>query len=219
MNQSDSEMNDQAGASVHLNEGQLAGFLDRGHEHDLDLDPGERERVEAHLDQCEACRHELVSASRIRDSFAPSFARSVWRHRGTRWTAVGSVIGTAIAASVVGMVYLRQPDAVNPLAVTERVRALPERRASIDVVAPTTAVIEHSAVIAFTWRSAAVDIYRFTLLSESGEPLFTTETTDTTVAWPASVKAVAGTIYFWRVDGIAGGISSSTGAKPLRLMP
>ncbi len=217
MNQSDSEMNDQAESSVHLSEGQLAGFLDRDLDHDLDL--GERKRVEAHLDACEACRHELVSTSRLKDSFGPSLARSVWRRRATRWTAVGSVIGTAIAASIVGMVYLRQPDVVSPLPVAERARAVPERRASIDVVSPATVDMKRSAAVAFTWRSAAVDIYRFTLLSESGEPLFTAETTDTTVAWPASVKAVAGTIYFWRVDGIAGGISASTGAQQLRLMP
>ena len=207
--QSGNEMNDQAEASVHLSEGQLAGFLDH------DLDRGERERVEAHLDQCEACRDELVGAGRLRDSFAPSLARSVWRRRATRWTAIGG----AIAASLVGMLFLRQRDALSPVAVAERARALPERRASIDVVAPANDDIEHSAAIAFTWRSAAVSIYRFTLLSESGEPLFTAETTDTTVAWPASLKAAAGTVYFWRVDGIAGGISSSTGAQRLRLVP
>jgi hypothetical protein len=56
-------------------------------------------------------------------------------------------------------------------------------------------------------------------MNESGQVLFTSATSDTSMAWPRNVPPALGTSYFWRVDGIAGGVVSSTGAQPLRLVP
>lgn len=197
-----------ANDSGHLDDGVLAGFLDG------DLAADERDRAVAHLDVCPECREELRTVSALAQSYVepaptakPSRARSKWL-----------LAAPALAASLAAVMVLR-PVGRQPLVDgSQRVRAIPEGTGHIPIVSPAGRDASRSTV-AFMWRSASVDMYTFTLMTESGEVLFRSETSDTTMAWPRDVQPALGAVYFWRVDGIAGGVIASTGPKRLRLAP
>lgn len=188
----------------HLDESALAGFLDD------DLAPQTRDRVIVHLEACAECRRELRSISELAASLparrVPRASRRGW------WITAGGLV----AASLVGVATIRQPPPKGDVRSTARGRAVLETSGRIDVVSPAPTAT--GAVTTFIWRPASVDTYRFTLLSDSGSVLFIGETSDTTLALPREVKVVPGVSYFWRVDGVAGTIAASTGARRLRLM-
>jgi len=191
----------------HLDETTIAGFLDG------ELADDERERAAAHLEECRECRAELRELGVLAES-APVTAT---RERPRRIGRV-AIIGGAIAASLAGVAVLRQMPSGGRLESAARVRAVPEGAGRIDVVAPANRDVP-LANVRFTWRSSNVDVYRFTLMTESAQVLFTSATTDTSMAWPHDVPPALGASYFWRVDGIAGGVVTSTGAQRLRLVP
>ena len=188
----------------HLDESVLAGFLDG------DLEPQTRDRAIAHLDACADCRAELRSVSELATSLP------VQRHVRSRRTGLWTAMTGVLAASIAAVAVIRQPGRSDQQESTARSRAMAEGTARIDVVSPGPAA-RASGAAAFVWRSAAVDVYRFTLLSDDGTVLFSGETRDTTFAWPHAVNALPGTSYFWRVDGVAGTITASTRARRLRL--
>ena len=200
----DEDVRDRPGLD-HISDSEMSGFLDR------DLAPADRQRVEAHLESCPECRRELVEVRRLAESYRPGALGT-----GRVWTRV--VTGTAIAAGLVGLLLLpssRQRPALRP----DTVRApaqVPNRegRMRIDVVAPVTDAPLAATAVAFTWHAAAADVYRLTLLTESGEPVWTLETADTSAALPARIVLAPGA-YFWRVDAIADGITASTGVRRL----
>jgi hypothetical protein len=55
------------------------------------------------------------------------------------------------------------------------------------------------------------------LLTENGDPVWTSETGDTTVALPDSVRLQASQAYFWRVEAIGNGIAATTGVHRLQI--
>jgi hypothetical protein len=197
-----------ANESGHLDDGVLAGFLDG------DLAADERERAVAHLDVCPECREELRTVSALAQSYVESAPTAKPSRARTKWLLAAPALAASIAA-----VFLLRPVQRQPVVDgSQRVRAIPEGTGQIPVVSPSGRDASRST-IAFVWRSASVDMYTFTLLSESGAVLFRRETSDTTMAWPRDVQPALGAVYFWRVDGIAGGVIASTGAKRLRLDP
>ena len=194
----------------HLDENAIAGFLDG------DLEATERDRAVLHLDQCARCRTELQSIRVLADTLPASVARQVVPpRRSGRWVALGGILAASLATTLV----LRRSDVRPPPAHLVRARVAAEGIASIDVVSPARTASGGVRPIVFMWRSAAVDMYRFTLMGESGDVVFTTETTDTSTVWPRDVPAKAGAAYFWRVDGVDGSVVSSTGAQRLRFSP
>ena len=194
---------------THLDAGLLAGFLDHA------LDAEERERVEAHLDECRACRKELHEAGLLKDSAPKVASRRTRPSRSARW---GAMVG-ALAASVVALMISREVTRPTRAVAVERAATAPEGGVRINVVSPLGTEPRASASIVFVWRSASRDVYRFVLLSESGESLYTTETADTSITWPSQVTPTPGSLYFWRVDGVGGAEVASTGAQRLRLSP
>jgi hypothetical protein len=191
----------------HLDEATLAGFLDG------ELADDERERAAAHLEECRECRAELRELGVLAES-APVTATRERPHRIGRF----AITAGALAASLAGVAVLRQMPSTSRLESATRVRAVPEGAGRIDVVAPAHRDVPMANVV-FVWRSSNVDVYRFTLMNESAQVLFTSATTDTSMAWPHDVAPALGASYFWSVDGIAGGVVSSTGAQRLRLVP
>jgi len=192
----------------HLDETTIAGFLDG------DLADDARERAAAHLEECRECRAELRELSVLAESAPVTAAR---RER-PRHIGRFAIIGGVLAASLAGVAVLRQMPSGSRLEGATRVRAVPEGAGRIDVVAPAHRDVPMANVL-FVWRSSNVDVYRFTLMNESAQVLFTSATTDTSMAWPHDVPSALGASYFWSVDGIADGVVSSTGAQRLRLVP
>ena len=200
-------------AQSHLTESQLAGYLDR------DLPPEERRRVEAHLDVCASCRGELADIARMADAYQCStpVPESV-RPAPRRWWPVA--LGGALAAGLAGLLLFGR-SGTEPSLQTQPIRApaTGEGRARIEVVAPTDDATGAPPSRTFTWHKAGADVYRFILLSKSGEPLWNRETSDTSLTLPSSVSLQQGHDYFWRVDAVGDGVMASTGARSLRVPP
>jgi hypothetical protein len=197
---SDTERN----GAGHLSDAELAGYLDH------DLTPAERRRAEIHIDACAMCREEVVALSRIAGvPAAASHPASIKRRR--RWFI------PAVAAAVIAAIALPRLTRVGPATEPQpswRV-AEPGGLTSLAVVAPANNATVSTRPLAFTWRASDADVYRFFLLTESGDPVWTRETTDTSIVLPDSVTLEASNVYFWHVDGVANGIAATSG--PLRL--
>ena len=213
--------------SEHLSASEIAGYLDG------DLPAGDRRTAEAHLDACTSCRAELAAVGRLAHEWdaapaaaARAAAADPQRPRPHRRWPRAATLGV-LAAGLAGVLVARrapdpagQPSSEGVAAVergTSQPTPAPAPSGEIEVVAPTDTIAAASA--RFTWRPARADVYRLTLSADDGAPLWTGETTDTTLALPADVPLRAGARYFWHVDGIADGIAVSTGARLLHVRP
>lgn len=214
----------------HLPESVLAAYVDQA------LTPDERRRADVHLDACAPCRAALVDIMRLADGYetslggaaletdVPPRAAVVAARRASRWprrVAVGGALAAGLAAILVAS---REPgarrDGARPLPDTAPVeRATPSGGTDgrIAVVGPAEGEAAARRRLVFTWRAAPADLYRVTLLTGSGEPVWSGETSDTALALPDSVALAPGRAYFWRVDGIAEGLALSSGARQLRV--
>jgi putative zinc finger protein len=190
---------------VHLSDAEVAGYLD----HDLPAD--ERRRVEMHIDQCATCRREIVALLPITHPGESPVRKIAQRPR--RWW-----IPAAAAAVIVALIlprltrYTPGPDA------PQRARPVTETggRSQLAVVAPVDdATVD--GLLVFTWRSTNADVYRIAVLTPSGDPVWQTETSDTSIALPDSVALQPGKAYFWRVDAIGSGIAATTGPHRLQI--
>jgi hypothetical protein len=200
----------------HLGPGELAGFLDH------DLDPEERQRAEAHLESCSLCRKEMAEVARLAETLetVPAGTSQPLAVRSRRRVWSGLAIGGALAASLAMAVLLgpARPDS-SPNIQPVRAPGTGEGLARIDVVTAPEMVVEASDSPVFTWRSAGADRYRFALLSESGEQLWTIDTPDTSLTLPRTVTLRPGHEYWWRVDATAEGVVATTGIRSLRVSP
>ncbi|HEX9165108.1 MAG TPA: zf-HC2 domain-containing protein [Gemmatimonadales bacterium] len=190
----------------HLTEADLAGYLDR------DLEADRRRQVELHLEWCDACRADLVAAMRLA---SPDPAIRVHR---VRWAWVA----TALAAGLAAVMLVRPPRPSSPESPEPPVRASADRRESLlpmSVVGPADNAVVPRDAISFTWRPVRADFYRVTILSESGEPVWSLDTPDTTVRPPASVGLRPGRSYFWQVEAIADGVTATSGARRVQVAP
>ena len=194
----------------HLTESDIAGYLDQ------DLDADARRRIEAHLDRCAECRSELIETRRLANG--KQSIKAVPRSRRRWW------IPAAVAAGVAGLLLLRpgSPTAPTSTAAGPLERPAPgpsESMPRIDVVTPVDGATIAPHQVRFQWRSRAADSYRVTLLTETGEPLWTEETSDTALTLPATITLEVGRLYFWRVDAVADGVSATTGIHKFEVTP
>ena len=189
---------------AHLSDADLAGYLDR------DLTPEERRHVETHIDRCATCRGELSALSRVvhaesRDQRRPG--------RGRRWW-----IPAAAAAAVVALLAPRLTTNAPDADLAPRTRRVidSDGRPHLTIVSPTDGAVTGRPFV-FTWRAGSADVYRIVVVTESGEVVWSTDTSDTTVALPDSVLLQPGRAYFWHVDGIGNGIAATTGSHRLEV--
>ncbi len=216
----------------HLTEREIAGFLDR------DLVAAERRVVEEHLDRCAGCRRELAAVARLVDSpagiaekgaygagVAPAAesagegaAGRAFGHRRRSWAAPVAALAAAAVAAILLIGPGSDPTPTAPVLRAPDRADVSGRPGGIEVASPAERIEANGAPVAFVWRpSGASDIYRFSLLAEGGEPIWSAETADTTVSLPAGVTLKPGRTYFWRVDAIADGVVLTTGARRLEV--
>ena len=195
---------------AHLSPSDLAGLIDRT------LDPGAQARIEAHLDICTVCREELADVTRLAHSLQSQPVSS--RSRRRLWG--GLALGGALAASL-ALLMLRAPRPSESALPTPPVRApaAGEGLARIQVLSPPESLRAGSGPPAFTWHSVGADVYRFVLLSDNGELLWTGETADTSLTLPRTTVLLPWEKYWWRVDATTEGIVASTGARRLQVSP
>lgn len=196
------------GTSEHLSAGQLAGYLHQ------DLGPDERLAVEEHLDRCVECRADLIDLVR---SAAPETTSVVGGLRRTaRWW-----IPAVAAAGLAALLLLRpgEPPGVPPAGVERPGVGASESMPRITVVAPADGAAASRQDLVFTWRARAADTYRLTLLTQTGERVWTVDTSDTVAVLPPGLALTPGVSYFWRVEAMADGISATSDAQRFELLP
>jgi hypothetical protein len=94
-----------------------------------------------------------------------------------------------------------------------------EGRIQIQAFEPAGTAVAAKQPIVFTWRAVGADLYRLTILTDSGEPIWSQETADTSLMIPDRTSLASGVTYFWRVDAVGGSIVASTGANPFVISP
>lgn len=189
----------------HLRETEAAAFLDGG------LTATGRRRVQAHIDICDACRAELVDVGRATERRGlPTRVASLGYRR---WW-----ISAVAAAGIVALILVprgstRSRTALEPTRASRVADADGQRH--IDVIAPSDDSTVTARALVFQWHAVPADVYKFSLLTESGDSIWTKETTDTVVTIPADAGVTSGSSYFWRVDAIGNGIVAKT--RPYRI--
>ncbi len=192
----------------HLAAADIAAYLDRS------AARSRRDRIEQHLEACPECREELVLVARLVDSAPPATAPG--RNRPRRYVsriAVGVALAAGLAALAIARPGLISPSRRDPV----RAPDFSEGRSPLDVVSPVGDSLLTRDGLVLSWRGARVSLYRVTVMTLGGEPVWTTDTPDTAIVVPDTVRLVPGSTYFWRADGIAIGIAASTGAQRLRV--
>ncbi len=171
---------EEEGLTAHLNEMEVAAFIDRG------LDPDGRARVARHLVGCDACRSEVVAISR----FTRARNRPGWL----------PLIPLAAAAAAL-LLYLGPPpgqrrDAAEP----------PLFREPALTVAPAPTPIaprgEIETIAAITWSTVPhADRYVVTVFDSTGSLVWRARTTDTLLAVPRSTATLLSRQmpYYWKV--------------------
>ncbi|HKP30775.1 MAG TPA: zf-HC2 domain-containing protein [Gemmatimonadales bacterium] len=189
----------------HLTEREIAGYLDDN------LDAPARAGMERHLEHCPECRAELIAVMELAaDRPSPAVKPARWRQR---W-----IIPAACAAGL-ALVVLVRPRGGASLSESERPSGLSESLPRIAVTAPANGTSVRRDALLLGWRSRPGESYQVTILTESGEPLWHLETTDTAVSVPGTVALVTGKLYFWRVDAVADGRSASSGVRQFQVVP
>lgn len=162
----------------HLSPDLVAAYLDRA------LDQGERERVEMHLADCQACRAETVAVSRLL-RVNPRSQRAGW---------LVAAAAAALLLFVGPRIGSLPPDA------THRDPATVQNEPKL--VAPR-GVVDHST--SFVWSSVAgADRYRLVVYDPDGSSRYRQETGDTVLTAPESVLTPREEPYFWKVEARTG---------------
>jgi hypothetical protein len=207
----------------HLTASELAGYVD----HALDADA--RRAADEHLEQCAECRYEAMAVLNVADSYeanAPvvegrphtTAAASAPSRSGWRRVAIGSGV---LAAGLVLSLVARQPDSRDEQIAAVRAPRTSARagKTVVAAAAPADGATIPARGAVFSWYRATTDTYRFTLATQSGEPVWSRETSDTSVALPATVSLEPGRTYFWHVDAIADGIVAASAARQFLVAP
>ena len=166
----------------HLSGEEVAAYLDRA------VSESARARIEAHLDECDSCRDEVVDVWRL-----------LRRRSATRRWLGGVGIAAAAAAVVLltvqagglgwlpGSTYREDPG-------TSTAAPMP--------IAPLGTV---PGVHVMTWTSVPrADRYRVRLFDAGGAVLWETVIPDTSTAVPPTVVLTPAVAYYWKVEARTG---------------
>jgi anti-sigma factor RsiW len=166
----------------HLERGEVAAYLDRA------LSPSDRSRVEEHLADCDACRAEVIAVARL--------LRTQPGRRG--WYVP---IGVAAAAAAVLLLVWPRPVEEPPLPPNYR-EPVVTTTAAPSAIAPRGAIVAASR---FVWTGVPhADRYRLTVFDATGRVVWETQTGDTAVGLPESIRLQTGASYFWKIEAQTG---------------
>lgn len=174
----------------HMRDLEMAAYLDRR------LSEPDRERVEAHLAECAACRQEFREVSAL-------MSRSARPRR--------LLVGAGILAAAASLFLFLRPSVVDPL----RGGGPPP---AIAVYGPTGDA--SLASLRFVWAAApGAAGYRLTVSGGNGIPVWSGSVTDTVFVLPDSISLGVDQPYVWIVDALlADGSARSTGLHEFRSM-
>lgn len=183
----------------HLSADQLAGYIDHA------LEAGERATVESHLEICDVCRGDMLSARSIAQEHSPPRRRHL---------AFYGIVGAAAAAALILVVGRSGPPESSSTPQMRDAPAPPAADRGIVPVRPASGDTLAADDVVLAWRQLEPEAeYRLTLSAPNGTILWSTETSDTTVTVPDSVFRGPGTV-FWYVDALRStGRAATTGVS------
>ncbi|HTI06010.1 MAG TPA: zf-HC2 domain-containing protein [Gemmatimonadales bacterium] len=159
----------------HLSAADVAAHLDGV------LPPTELARVDQHLAECDECRAELIALAQL--------LRTQPRRR--RWVIPASLAAAAVVALVIiGPRLSQEPPSYREPAVSTTPAPI--------AVAPRGP----SAIpIRLIWtRVPHAERYRLTVFDSTGLAIWESQTTDTAIALPGTVRLRPRVAYFWQVE-------------------
>lgn len=187
----------------HLSPEEVAAWVDRTIGREL------KERLEAHLADCDLCREEVTTVQRTVSALRP---RGQWFRR--------SIL--PIAAMLV-LVFLPTTGerGAPPSSVLRQGDIGAEGVATVEVLAPPEGGDVSGDAVSFVWRSPGEDIaFHLTLTDEGGGVIWSETISDTTVVLPDSLAPLPAGRYYWMVDGLLrGGESASSGLREFLVPP
>lgn len=190
----------------HTSAADVSAYLDRT------LSDGDRNRVEAHLADCNECRQEVVDLSRLMRSHRP-------RHP-VRW-----MIAAGLAATLAIMLGLpggpeRRPLGDSTKPIERGTPAEESSRLSAWAPAGPSPVDRDSLIISWGPAQGSGVQYRVTLSDADGRVLWTSSTSDTMLRPPPSLTLPGGRTYYWYTDALLpDGRSLTTGVQEFRMAP
>lgn len=193
-------MTHQDARDPHIEANVLAAFVD-GRLGTADAAP-----VEAHLDECADCRRELIAVGRLLST----------RSRRWSWSA-----GVLLAAAAVLLLMVGRPDGQRDTDGSPiRGGGHPDLPTPA-TIAPADGATLPGGAMTFVWHGVSGSaVYRLTLTDERGDVVWTTESTDTSVALAPAVRLLGAHGYYWSVDVLlADGRSTTTGFHTFRVTP
>jgi len=185
----------------HLQARLVAAYVERR------LDDDERAVVEAHLATCAVCRREVVEVSRL----------LLKRRRASQFLPAAGIAAAALLALVAGVSLIGGPTKTGS---EPTIRAHSSSVPALTAVEPAPDVsLSVGDEIRFVWSAAdAGSTYRLTVVDESGEPVWSAETSDTVALLMAQAAPVRAGTYFWFVDALASdGSTLTSGARRFSL--
>ena len=191
-------------AGGHLTSEEVAAYLDNT------LSEAECARVKSHLVDCDACRKEVVSVSKLLAGAPRSRRRVV-------------AFSTLAAAAALAFLLVRPSiDSKLPPSATLRGRDTPaasEGLSSLQAIAPAGTQTNASGIV-FVWHPALPGAtYRFTLTDERGGKVWVASTNDTTLALPRETSLLRNRDYHWYVDVLqSDGSPATTGITSFQVV-
>jgi len=185
----------------HLQSRLVAAYVARS------LDSEDREAAEAHLAVCETCRREVVEVSGL----------LVKRRRTTQLLPAAGVAAAAVLAILAGASLIGGPTNIDSSGAVRGPLA-PEHALTPVKPAPDDS-LPVGVEILFVWSAADIgSTYRLTVVDETGDPVWSAETSDTVVVLPGRAGPDGPGTYFWFVDALASdGSTLTSGARRFSL--
>lgn len=181
----------------HLTSEEVAAYLDNT------LTEAECARIKSHLADCDVCREEIVSVSKV-------------LHRAPRSRRRILAFSAMAAAAVLAVVLVRPSmDFESPASSSVRDGAAPfasEGVSGIRAVAPVGRQTRGDGIL-FVWHPASPgSVYRLTVTDDLGRRIWVGSATDTTLPLPNGVSLIKDGNYHWYVDVLQpDGTSATTG--------
>jgi hypothetical protein len=189
----------------HVSSQDVAAYLDGS------LEAKAKAEIQGHLADCAECR---VEVSRLAELL----------HAGTRrkrWRIAAPTAAVAAAAFLLAGPLAR--DAVEPGSAVRGPGAAADREAvpAVQVRSPAPGAEIGRDALVFSWESVGQDaIYRLTLTDERGDPVWTSETAETSIVPPSDLSVEPGATYFWYLDALLpDGRSHTTDVRVFRIVP
>jgi hypothetical protein len=185
----------------------VAAYLDGS------LTAAARAEMQDHLADCHECRAEVSEVAEL-------------LHGGThrkRWTIAAPAVAAAAAAMFLFAGPLARQATEPPGSVVRAPGAAADREAvpTVQILSPASDAEVSRDGLTFSWEPVGADaLYRLTLTDEVGDPVWSFETSETSVEPTAGLTLEPGALYFWYLDALLpGGQSHTTDVRGLRILP